>query len=279
MYDVNVEHFGWNRQPSENARDYVARVWKDDYLQTFSNNAFCDMSFDSSMKINDKCIPISSCYYFSYTTGIETKVSNNRSHFELNPEITHASNDVIGFDKINSSERLKWQDIPREANNATMFEMAISFIKKSTDFFTICKNFMQTSKIIIPKLYEDQQNDSNWDALKIEEQRYYEDNDSLVARVSQEFPKMSHNFTKLSSEEKPWGKKNPQQFNWEDNPRLTKFDKGRWFYSNIENSYHLDLAGWPEVWIMKFLRVVFGVEYRYQFFKQLFERIYSLEFN
>ena len=40
MYDINVEHFGWNRQPNESATDYIKRVWNDDYLELVDNNAF-----------------------------------------------------------------------------------------------------------------------------------------------------------------------------------------------------------------------------------------------
>ena len=215
------------------------------------------------MTLNDKWKPSEWTYYFSYTTGIETKVSNDRIHFELNPEISNASNDVIGFDIKNSTNRLAWQDIPREAKDCTLIDKAVTFIKKATDLFTVCSKFMENSNIILPEMYKNQQFDKNWDALKIEEQRFYEDNDSLVARVSQEFPKMSHSFTKLSSGDKPWGIKNPEQFNWENKARLTKFDKGRWFYSNVENSYHLDLAGWPTTRIQGFLRVILSLEYRY----------------
>ena len=46
MYDINVEHFGWNRELSESATDYIFRIWSDDYLQTISNNAFWDMGFN-----------------------------------------------------------------------------------------------------------------------------------------------------------------------------------------------------------------------------------------
>lgn len=53
MYDVNVEHFGWNREPTESAKDYALRVWNDSYLQTVTNNAFCDMGLDNTMAINE----------------------------------------------------------------------------------------------------------------------------------------------------------------------------------------------------------------------------------
>lgn len=46
MYDINVEHFGWNRQPNESASDYIKRIWNDDYLELIDNNAFCDMNFE-----------------------------------------------------------------------------------------------------------------------------------------------------------------------------------------------------------------------------------------
>ena len=161
----------------------------------------------------------------------------------------------------------------------TLFEKCITIIKKSTDIFHPFGLFLKYDKIHIPQIYKDQLNDKNWDALKIDEERFNGDNDTLVTRVSQEFPKMSHKFTKLSSEHKPWGKKKPEQFNWEDSTKITKFEKGRWYYSNVENSNHLDLIGWPSIRILKFLRVLLGIENRFKFNKQLFERIYSLEYN
>mmetsp|Transcript_4908 Transcript_4908/g.4682 ORF Transcript_4908/g.4682 Transcript_4908/m.4682 type:complete len:90 (+) Transcript_4908:768-1037(+) len=54
MYDINLEHFGWNRNPEESVSEYVKRVWNDDYLQTFDNNAFGDMNFNKCMEVNDQ---------------------------------------------------------------------------------------------------------------------------------------------------------------------------------------------------------------------------------
>lgn len=54
MYDVNVEHFGWNKKENESITEYIKRVWNDDYLQTTENNAFADMSFNRAMEVNDQ---------------------------------------------------------------------------------------------------------------------------------------------------------------------------------------------------------------------------------
>lgn len=137
--------------------------------------------------------------------------------------------------------------------------------------------FLNNQKFELPETYEKQKDDVNWDALKWEQERWNKDNDTLVSRVSQEFPRMSNKFTKLSSKEKPWGEKFPMQFNWEDSPKLHKFEKGRWFYSHIENSNHLDYCGWPSVFGLKHIRVLLGIEERFKFSKLLFERLYSLE--
>lgn len=79
------------------------------------------MGLDNTMAINEACKPVDSCYYFSYTTGIQQKVSNSQINYELNPEIHDASEEIVGFDicKIN---RLRWQDIPRRITPPTVFE-------------------------------------------------------------------------------------------------------------------------------------------------------------
>jgi hypothetical protein len=115
--------------------------------------------------------------------------------------------------------------------------------------------------------------------LRWETNRWHSDNDTLVPRISQEFPRISHKYSKLSSENKPWGTKEPEQFNWEDNTKLSKFQRGRWYYTAIENSSHLDMCGWPALSGVKHVRILFGFENRYEFSKQLFERLYSLEFE
>jgi len=40
MYDINAEHFGWNRRTDESVMQYISRIWNDDYLETVQNNAF-----------------------------------------------------------------------------------------------------------------------------------------------------------------------------------------------------------------------------------------------
>ena len=279
MYDINVEHFGWNRNHNERVSEYIRRVWNDDYLEISENNAFSDMNFGKSMELNDLCKPLDSTYYFSYTTGIKEKVGNKRAQPELNNEIKNLTNDVIGFnpDKL---ERLQWQDIPKEQEVPNLYDKILTLMKECSDpIFTYFRYWIHRHKHDLPEIFESQKYHKNWDALKWDEKRWREDNDTLVSRVSQEFPRMSNTYHKLSSEDKPWGDKDPEQFNWEDNVQLTKFDKGRWFYTNIENSNHLDFAGWPNFKIVRFFRVLLGIEKRYEFPKQVFERIYSLEFE
>ena len=58
MYDINTEHFGWNREEGETTLGYINRVWEDDFLSTVDNNAFADMRFERAMEINDICKPI-----------------------------------------------------------------------------------------------------------------------------------------------------------------------------------------------------------------------------
>lgn len=279
MYDVNVEHFGWNKESNENVSEYVKRVWNDDYLETVQNNAFCDMTFDKSMDMNDICPPIEGCYYFSYTTGIKEKVSNNHTQVETCQEVKNFTNDVIGFD-VQKVNRLQWQDIPREKGKETLFGKFSTLVKQACDpLFTYCNFYIQHHQYDIPSIVDSQKEDKNWDSLKWDKKRWHGDNDTLVSRVSQEFPRISHKYTKFSSECKPWGKKDPEQFNWEDNTKLNKFDKGRWFFTAIENSTHLDYCGWPDLAIIKHVRCFFGTENKFQFSKYLFERLYSLECN
>lgn len=279
MYDVNAEHMGWNKEPNEKAADYIKRVWNDDYLETVDNNAFFDMSPERSMEMNDLCQPIEGCYYFSYTTGVDQKVGNDRVQPEINPEIKHFTNDVIGFD-VENINRLQWQDVPRNKGKETFCGKLVTVAKQAMDpVFTYCHYFIKRYKYDLPKIYEQQKENKNWDTLKWDHERWHEDTDTLVTRYSQEFPRMSHKYTSISSEVKPWGTKAPEQFNWEDNPKMTRFEKGRWFYTAIENSTHLDLCGWPIVTPFHQLRVLFGVENRFEFFQTLFERLYALEFN
>ena len=231
------------------------------------------------MEVNDVCQPVEGCYYFSYTTGIKQKVSNDQVQVETNSEIKNFTNDVIGFD-VQKVNRLQWQDIPKTEGQETIFGKAVTFVKHASDpIFSYCGYFINSHKFDIPDVYEIQKEDKNWDALKWDYERWSTDNDTLVSRVSQEFPRISHKYGKLSSETKPWGKQDPEQFNWEDSIKLSHFQTGRWFYSAVEQSNHLDLCGWPNLPVLKHLRVLFGVENRYQFSKNLFERLYSLEFN
>jgi len=278
MYDVNPEHFGWHRKSGEGTLEYIRRVWNDDYLFTIDNNAFSDMSFDRVMELNDLCKLSKECYYFSYTTGIKEKVSNNHQASELNNEIKNFTDVSLGFD-LNATNRLKWQDIPREEGKVTFFDRIMTAVKQGIDpVFYSFSYYLNHQKFELPEQFEEQKNDVNWDSLKWDHKRWNEDNDTLIARVTQEFPRISKKFKRLSSEDTPWGSKNPQQFNWEDNPKLSKFEKGRWFYTNIENSNHLDYCGWPSVFFFKQLRVLFGVENRFHFSKNLIDRLYSLEF-
>lgn len=278
MYDVNVEHFGWNRDPHETAMEYIKRVWNDDYLETVQNNAFHDMSFERCMDLNDVCLPIDSCYYFSYTTGLNQKFSNCKPAPETAQDVKTFTNDIIGFDLQKVSD-LKWQDIARPQGESTIFGKVSTLFKQLSDpIFTFADYYIRWHKFDVPELFESQRDSTNWDALKWDDDRWHDDSDTLVTRVAQEFPRISHKFTKLSADEKPWGTKVPRQFNWEDNTKLTKFEKGRWFYTALENSSHLDYCGWPALAIIKHLREFFGVENRYEFSKQFFERLYSLEF-
>jgi hypothetical protein len=279
MYDINVEHWGWNKRSDEKTSEYIQRIWEDDYLSTVSNNAFDDMSFEKSMRMNDLCKPQDSTYYFSYTTGIKEKVGNDRIQVETNPEIKNFTDDVIGFD-LHNSNNIKWQDIARKEEKTTLFDKAITCAKQISDpFFTYFRYWIHNHKYEVPKIFENQKDNKNWDALDWDHKRWQEDNDTLVSRVSQEFPRISHSYTKLSSEDKPWGVKDPAQFNWEDSTKVTRFEKGRWFYTALEHTNHLDIAGWPRLRSLEFFRVLLGVENRFEFSKQLFERLYSLEFK
>jgi hypothetical protein len=130
MYDVNVEHFGWNKRENETAVEYIKRVWSDDYLETTENNAFADMSFERAMEVNDLCLPQDKCYYFSYTTGIKQKVSNDRVQVETNPKIKNFTNDVIGFD-IEKVNRMEWQDIARPEKTKTFIGKIATFVKQA----------------------------------------------------------------------------------------------------------------------------------------------------
>eukprot|EP00343_Euplotes_focardii_P000253 CAMPEP_0205799742 /NCGR_PEP_ID=MMETSP0205-20121125/1146_1 /ASSEMBLY_ACC=CAM_ASM_000278 /TAXON_ID=36767 /ORGANISM="Euplotes focardii, Strain TN1" /LENGTH=263 /DNA_ID=CAMNT_0053061625 /DNA_START=720 /DNA_END=1508 /DNA_ORIENTATION=- len=228
MYDINVEHFGWNRNSDEGLLQYIKRVWSDDYLEQIDNNAFSDMNFDKGMKINDLCKPLGDTYYFSYTTGINEKVGNKRSQPELNNEIKSFTNDVIGFD-IKEFDRLSWQDLPKEPESPTLYDRSLTLLKECSDpIFTYFRYWIHRHDYDLPEMFEKQKDDKNWDALKWDHKRWREDNDTLLSRVSQEFPRISSAYNSLSSEEKPWGGKDPEQFNWEDKARLSKFDKGRW---------------------------------------------------
>ena len=251
-------------------------MWNDDFLQTIDNNAFNDMCFDKCMEINEKCTLNSGCYYFSLTSGIAQKVSNDQTHPEVNHGIKQFADKALGFD-LDSVNRLKWQDIPRQEGTPTLARKALTVFAQVTDpVFTSFQYFLNNQKFDLPSKYELQSDDVSWDALKWDQKRWNEDNDTLLARVTQEFPRISHDFNRLSDSKKPWGDKTPQPFNWEDNTFFTRFEKGRWFYSNIENTNHLDLCGWPN--IFRHFRVLLGIENRYRFYKQLFDRIYSLEF-
>lgn len=237
------------------------------------------MSFGRTMEVNDLCRPNEDTYYFSYTAGIKQKVSNDRVQVEINQELKDFSNDVIGFD-VQKVKRMDWQDIPKAESPETLFGKIATWVKQASDpVFTYCNLYLQYHKYDPPKAYQIDEKNKNWDALKWDTKRWHEDNDTLVARISQEFPRISYEYNKITSEKKPWGEKDPEQFNWEDNIRLAKFEKGRWFYSAIENSNHLDMCGWPALNIIKHIRLFFGFENRYQFSKNLFERLFALDFS
>lgn len=198
MYDVNLEHFGWNRGKEENSVEYIKRVWRDDYLQAIDNNAFSDMNFKKSMEMNDTCKPQEGTYYFSYTTGIKEKVGNDRQQPELNAEIKKFTSDVIGFDP-RESERLKWQDIPKKEAKGSIYGKLLTVIKEASDpIFTNFRYWVNKYSFKLPEIFEKQKFNRNWDALKWNMKRWAEDNDTLVSRVSQEFPRISNEYTSLS---------------------------------------------------------------------------------
>lgn len=66
------------------------------------------------------------CYYFSYTSGIEEKVGNNQIQPEFNHDIKDFTDSSLGFD-ISEVNRLKWQDIPREKGESTLFGKFLTF--------------------------------------------------------------------------------------------------------------------------------------------------------
>ena len=205
------------------------------------------------------------------------RASQEVDHPEFNSDINKFTENSLGF-SLSEIGDMKTMDMKRPHRDVTAFEKGISLLKKVSDPFTLFSNFLKRYKFELPGNYEEQGDDVNWDALQWDMNRWNGDNDTLVPRVTQEFPRISSDYTSQSDANKPWGEKQPSQFNWEDSPKLQKFDKGKWFYTHVEQSTHLDLCGWPNLPILRQLRVLLGIENRHEFSKQLFDRLYSLEF-
>ena len=61
------------------------------------------------------------------------------------------------------------------------------------------------------------------------------DIDMILARWSQEYPKLATNFTSKDSQNKPWGKKSDPIFfdHTIDSRMMNKWEKGVWHHSNV----------------------------------------------
>jgi hypothetical protein len=144
-------------------------------------------------------------------------------------------------------------------------------------------NFMDydTHKTQLNNLFNPSMN--NFESIDYANKDWTDDHDSLIPKHSQEFPRLSSKFNNRLKDPKPWGPKSePIEYDQHNDATLelfeiqgAKYQKGVWHYSSIPYVDHLDLCGLPP-FLSKF-RVLLGMEYRPQFWFNLFNRLKTLD--
>ena len=73
IYDLQLEHFGFQMRDDENIVEAFARLMKSDFME-HNDNAIYDLTIDNALKINDRIEIQDDMYYFS-VTGDKTNYS------------------------------------------------------------------------------------------------------------------------------------------------------------------------------------------------------------
>ena len=121
---------------------------------------------------------------------------------------------------------------------------------------------------------------NNVEAIDYANSDWIEDNDVLLSRASQEFPRHTTAYKTFFSPNKPWGPTGePILFDVMEHPTLTKdiLKPGIWYYGSIPTTDHLDSCGIPP--ILSPFRTLTGQEFRYELWRTLFIRLRLLKFD
>jgi hypothetical protein len=111
-----------------------------------------------------------------------------------------------------------------------------------------------------------------------------DDNDNMISRTCQEFPKHSMKYTsKVKLDNIPWGKKSkPIQidplvdeniFNLNSKP----YETGVWYFAEYPQTDHNEFAGMRNYF--RYLQTILGMDYRAGFYVNIYNKIRSLDFN
>jgi len=96
FYDMNVEHWDWNRRENESRIAHYKRLRNCDYYTDIQDTAFTDMCPAGNIKVRDKAKTLPHIYYFSITHGLKKEnVSKDREVFKAPGEITEST---MGYD-------------------------------------------------------------------------------------------------------------------------------------------------------------------------------------
>jgi hypothetical protein len=113
---------------------------------------------------------------------------------------------------------------------------------------------------------------------------WIDDSDLVLPRHTEEFPRISNDYTSKNCKNKPWGSiKDPVYINPfldENQLQFTEgqnYEKGVWYYTGYPMTDHHDMAGLPS--LLRGISVVLGLEYRPTFWINIYNRVRLLDFS
>ena len=112
-----------------------------------------------------------------------------------------------------------------------------------------------------------------------------DDSDFMLPMICAEFPRISEKYTSFEkSEKRPWGEKSKpiyyDPFLDENLLGLNEekpYQQGVWYYTGYPLTDHHDFAGLPNIW--RGIQTLLGLEYRPQFYINIYNRIRTLDFT
>jgi len=285
LFDFNAEPYGFNKRPEESTLEYIQRVRKLDSLyKRDADFSLVDMMPGNQKHFNSHLITFDNTFYFSISTALRGNRKTKAKEILREPK--KLTDRALGFDldvdlhiTFNQSHR----KAERKVEPISYINRVCAYVKLSTNFLSFfTSNMYQNYHDFLPPA-------SHLDNLKVDSNSLFaidyankdwtHDHDSILTRRSQEFPRFAGNFKSKLAKDKPWGlKSDPVYFDCQAD--LTQlpgehFERGVWYYSGLTQVDHCDLCGFDNA--LQPIRSFLGVEFRPQFWANLFQRLRTLD--